>query len=406
MRTGFLIGVALAAVSSPAAAQLAGGATAPADLSPRYELRATASVSYDSNVLQLPEQFNPPNFSRDDIRFTPAVTADVARPLGRQTLFVNGSVGYDFYANNSRLNRERIGLVGGAVLRAGSSCSATTTLGYQRQQVDFINVFQASPQPNTREERSLDVQARCAGTVGLTPSAGFRRFEVRNTAPIFRLFDVNGTSYNVGLGYQRPSLGTITLFGTYATSVFTGRDVLGLSDRLDNYSVGVSFERRIGTRITGVISAGFSWVDPNLPDVERFRGANYSASLLIVPTDNFRVSLEAARSIDVQTFAAAAYAISDSYQLSGSYQLARNLRLNFGSSYRKQDFQTGGGIILIPGFFVVPAAENVTGNVGFSYDLTQRIVLTGQFQQSRRISDVDFFNANNSRLIFTASLRL
>lgn len=409
LKLRYAITAALLASAAAAPAQISGGAGPPAELNERrLDIRPTLQLGYDSNVYRLPRGFDV-GFSRDDIRVAPTLDVDIARPLGRQTLFLNGQIGYDFWLSNSRLNRERIGLAGGAVLRAGQSCSATTTLGYSRSQVNFTNVFATDATaalPNTEEQSSIDIQARCGGAIGLTPSAGFRHIRRRNSNPFFQPLDTDTDSYNVGIGYARPSLGVIQVFGSYATSEFPGRARLGIDDGIENYATGISFERRIGTRITGVASLGYSWVNPRLPGTPAFRGINYSLALGIVPSDELRVDLTAARSIDVQNFVAASYAITDLYALRGSYQLNRKLRLDFGSSYQQRDFKTGPDLVGLPGFFVVPSDKLYSGNVGFTYDLARRLTLTGNFLQERRDSGIPFFNYTASVATLSIALLL
>lgn len=378
----------------------------------RMEIRPSVQLVYDDNVFRVSEGFNLSGRPRDDIRVTPSVAGDISLPVGRQTLFLNGQVGYDFFKNNDQLDRERIALAGGAELRAGRACSATVTGRYSRQQTDFANVLATVAIPNATEQRTLDVQGRCAGTVGLTPSFGFTRTLVRNSSELFEPLDVNSTTYQVGLGYQRPSLGVVSLYGTYTDTSFVNRSFLvpgdpdPIEDGVESYSAGISFERQIGTRITGTLSFGHTWVNPKLDQTVSFRGLSYAAGIAIRASDDLRVNIDAARTVDVQNIVVASYSITDFVGMTGSYQLNRLLQLRFGSRWQDRRFQAPPQFADIPGFLGVPNDEIVAADIGFALDVTDRLQLTTSFTQERRDSTIDILDYTNSRLSAGISLQL
>jgi predicted porin len=405
------LGLLLAGTAGAAAAQTPGmgGGQGPAGPNERrVEIRPSAQLIYDTNVYRVGEGFDLGGLARDDVRVTPSVDAIIALPVGRQTVFLNGNVGYDFYRRNSRLDRERIALSGGAQLRAGQRCSATVTGGYVRQQSDFTDVFATLAVPNTDERRSIDVQASCGGAVGLTPSFGYRHDESRNSSDLFRPLNTNSDTFNASLGYQRPTFGVLSIYGTYTTSAFPERRFLtptGLvRDGVENYSAGISFERQIGRRITGTVALGYTWVNPRLDDTPDFRGVSYRAAIDVRPNDDFTVNLTASRNVEVQNFVAASYSITDLYGLTGTYQFNPRLRMNFGSSYQKRDFRAGPQLGGLPGFLLLPEDKVITGNVGLSYDVTRRLTLTTGFVQERRDSNNQIFNFKSS--VVTAGISL
>lgn len=377
----------------------------------RLDIRPSVQLVYDDNVFRAPESFDLGNRSRDDMRVTPGVVADIAVPVGRQTLFLNGSVGYDFFANNSQLDRERIGLSGGANLRA-RSCSSTITGRYNRQQTDFANILATVAIPNADERRVFDVQLQCAGAVGLAPSVGFTRSVVRNSSTLFQPLDVNSNTFTAAVGYQRPSFGLLSLYGTYSTAEFPNRRFLlpgetdPVTDGIDSYSVGVSFERQIGSRITGSLSFGHTWVNPKLDQTVEFTGLSYSAGIDLRPGDALLLNLTAARTIDVQNIVAASYAITDLFSLAGTYQFSQRMSLNFGSRYQERRFRAAPQLEGLPGFLLVPDDQLISATIGLGYDIGDRLRLTTGFTQERRKSDLNFFNFNNTRLEAGLSLQL
>ena len=78
---------------------------------PVTQLSASLYVRHDSNVARADaDRAAQRNLARADQRATPSIDLVVARPLGRNTLSINASAGYDFYRRNKRLNRERLSL--------------------------------------------------------------------------------------------------------------------------------------------------------------------------------------------------------------------------------------------------------------------------------------------------------
>jgi hypothetical protein len=117
LRLKLWVGVSVCSLVQPAFAQ--------ADQSgPRMDVRISATDTYDHNVLRLDKATaTPTGFARSDYRFTPSIDIDIVQPVGLQSVFLSGNAGYDFYKRNSRLERERINLVGGADLRIGGDCA-------------------------------------------------------------------------------------------------------------------------------------------------------------------------------------------------------------------------------------------------------------------------------------------
>ena len=126
---------------------LGGAAAAPGVPERRLDIGISVLNSYESNILRLRKGVPaPPGQSRDDIRATPAITVDILQPLGRQSVFLSGSAGYDFYRENDQLERERIDLTGGTNLAFGP-CSSQLALSYGRQQSDLADILEGERNP-------------------------------------------------------------------------------------------------------------------------------------------------------------------------------------------------------------------------------------------------------------------
>lgn len=384
-------------------------------------IRAAVDASYDSNALgvsdALIQRGSLVGRSKDDIQITPSLLLDILVPFGRQSAFLSGQLGYDFYVNNSQLDRERIGLDGGVNLRVVGSCATTISGSYIRQRSNAGDVFALSPVPiadrtNTEERTSIGGDATCGGPVGLSPSFGYRHSQVRNSSRFFELNDSNQDAFNASLGYQRPSLGRIAIYGSYVEGEYTRRNVLGLpaifpgipNDGVKSYSVGGRFEREIGSRISGAVSVGFSWVNPKAVFSQKFRGSTYSVNLNVRPTDRMSVDLLASRAADLSNTVFATFAITEIYSLNGTYRLNRKMAVNFGSSYQTRDYRQNAQVI--DQTATVSNDDFVRAYVGMVYDLNDRVRLNGLVSQQRRKSDNSFFNYNNTTVSVGASLAL
>jgi hypothetical protein len=278
-------------------------------------------------------------------------------------------------------------------------------------------VFAISPLPiisrsNTEERRTIGAQAQCGSAIGLSPSFGYNHSETRNSSPFFQLNDSNQDAFDASLGYQRPSLGRIAIYGSYAKGEYLRRNILGLSstipgiplDGVTSYSAGARFERNIGSRIAGSISVGYTWVDPKAIFSQKFRGNSYSANLNVRPTDRLSIDLLASRAADLSNTVFATFSVTEIYSINGTYRLNQKLALNFGSSHQARDFRQSAPTPDQLAF--VSKDEFTRAYVGAVYDLNRRLRLNGLISQQRRQSDNALFNYNNTTVSLGASLSL
>lgn len=395
-------------------------------------IRAAVDAAYDSNVFgvsdALIDQGSLQGRSKDDISVTPSLLLDIVLPFGRQSAFARGQIGYDFYLDNSQLNRERIVLELGANLQVLGSCSTTVSGSYGRFRSNSGDVFIARPglvsdPDNVEEQKTIGVQGQCGSAIGLSPSFGYQHSETRNSSRFFELNDSNQDSFDASIGYQRPSLGRIAIYGTYAEGEYLRRDIDGNSrtffpiidlpnpffnpnalDGVKSYSAGLRFERNIGSRASGAIAIGYSWVDPKARFAQRFRGNSYSLNLNLLPTDRLSIDVLVTRSADLSNTVFSSFSVSEVYSVNNTYRLNRKLAVNYGASHQKRDFRQSAPT---PDFLNFVSKDKFTrAYVGFLYNLNDRINLTGLVSQQRRQSDRRLFDYNNTTVSLGASLSL
>jgi hypothetical protein len=386
-----------------------------------FGIRAAVDANYDTNAFGLSDaliaQGSLGDRSKDDISVSPSLQLDITQPFGRQSAYLRGLIGYDFYLKNDNLDRERIQLDGGVNLQVGSGCSGLVSAAYGRFRANAGDIFIVQEEGlirsvNTQESLSYGVQGQCGGAIGITPSFGYQRSQNRNSSQFFDGNDSNSDSFNASIGYSRPSLGRISIYGTYTTAEYPNRNVFGFpgvipgvpNDGVKSYSAGLRFERSLGTRVAGSIAAGYTWVDPKNLFSDKFRGSSYSLSLNVRPYDRMSVDLLASRSAEVSNTVFASYTLAEVYALNGTLRLNEQLSANFGSSYQTRDYR--GRFPTVDNAVLLGNDKFIRAYVGFAYDLNRRIRLNGLFSQQRRKADNPIFNFNNTTVSLGASLAL
>ncbi len=334
----------LALCVGASACSLATSAFAQSDVAaPHTDIRITATDSYEDNVLRTNDSVAPPpGYSRSDFRFTPAVVVDIVRPFGRQSLFLTGSGGYDFYKRNKRLERERISLNGGADLRLGGDCSQHLELGYGRQQSDLRDFFSTARLRNAETRKTFEFAANCAGIIGFKPGITYDYTTVSNSEPRRKISDFRSHTLGGSLGYVSPALGEVSLYASFRMGTYPDRSRIPgirLKEDIDVYSGGLRYSRSLGTRFRGSASAGYTRVKPKLPGSQPFRGISYSADLNWVATTQLKMFIAADRAVNQSNLLDDSYSVDDSFSGGATYALTPAIQANIGASFAKRNFK-------------------------------------------------------------------
>lgn len=384
-------------------------------------IRAATDLSYDSNIFglsdQLIERGSLRGRSKDDFSLTPSLSVDLFMPFGRKSVYARGSVGYDLFASNSQLNRLNINLGLGGNIQVTNACSVGASANYTRARSNAGDVFAVTDIPlvrrtNTTEFRSYGVQGQCAGAVGISPSFGYQHAEIRNHTGVFEFNNSNQDTFDASIGYQRPTLGRLSIYGNYSKGEYPNRNVLGLPDVIPgiphdgvtSYSAGARFERNIGSRVSGSASLGYSWVDPKAIFSQKFRGASYSLTLNVIPTNRLSLDVIASRSAQVSNSVFASYSLTDIYSLNGTYRVNNRLSANFGVSQQQRNFRQNAAAVDQSTFVTKDKFTRAYG--GFAYNLNRRIRLNGLVSQQRRQTDNPLFRYTNTTATLGMSLSL
>lgn len=370
----------------------------------------TVRLTYDSNVLGGRRVVRDDNISgTDDVQLSPSLAVNIVYPFGRQSAFLGGSIGYDFYRRHDELNRERISLDGGVNIRGPASCASVLGVGYSRRQSDVEDLILAPDGStlvnvvNVQETRRYSANISCGPAIGLRPGLGYTRSETRNSGR--REFqNIISDTYRGSLGYARPSFGQLSLYISHQDGRYPNRELLtggAGNDGIKVYSGGLSYDREIGSRLGGTVSIGYTKVDPKSSDVHKFDGLSYSAAVRYQPFDRLSTSISASRSAEQSNLLAVSYSISTAYTFNGTYRINDRFSAPFGARYSTRRFRSSP---LVPGALTGSEDRTFNANMGVRFQARQRLSFALDTAYRKRTSDTQLLDYSSKQISATVGL--
>ncbi len=361
---------------------------------------------YDSDVLRGDTiRTVRPTATNDDFLISPRVTANIVAPIGRQTAFIDGHLGYIFHQNNRFLNRESINGEGGVRLRVLKGCVTTVTGRYSQQQSELFDIIDGLDPTNVEKVGGVSADIACQTASGLAPSLRAGRTRATNSSFVRQANEYVSDTASASLGYSRPQLGTVSVYVSAARTRYPQRLAFlpGLpADGANVYSAGFGYERQIGTRLTGRANIGYTRVNPRLPGTPDFKGASWDVDLTYDSRNRFRGSLIFARSVEQSNLLGNTYGINTSLRFNGEYAFTDRFRLSAGAAYVRRK-QEQSALFQLPNFnsrdrtisvYSRLTAGNV-GPVGIAFDVSRE----------HRKSVVPIYNYGSTRFGVTATFR-
>lgn len=369
-------------------------------------IAAAAGAEYDSNVARTSAAAaSARGLKRSDVRFTTGLDLDITVPRGRQTLFLRGTAGYVSYARNGRLNRERLDLTGGVDAIVGP-CRPKFTAGYARAQSQLEDLdLQVERIKNTEERRSLRLESRCGRGIGLEPQAAVSGSWVRNGALIQETSDYNNFEASGGLAYSGPTIGTLSLTGSYSKTRYPKRLVLigadSLHDGYELYSGGIRYERQIGSRIRGDVGAAYSSLHSDIPDVANTHGVTYGAHLQLQPSYRLQARLNFDRQLLPSNRLNVSYVRAKTIGAEAEYAFGTRLRMSVGGVRRERSNRQS-DLLVTTG----PTDERFTTFTGrLRFEQSRRFSFELNAAHEKRETDVPLFDYISKRVGLTAKAR-
>lgn len=383
LAAGIVLGLAAAATS--AAAQ---------DVR-KLDITAQARVEHQSNVSQTTkEQAALRGLTLEDTIFTPNVSIDYVQPVGRQSLFLRGNLGYAFYQDNDSLNREQLDLNGGLKAAVGP-CVVTLSGGYTRGLNRIDDPTLITDVENIQETKRAAVDAACARQTGIGVVGGYSKDWTTNDLELSKFTDADREAMTLGVTYSRPALGTFTVFGNSEEVVYPNRLI---EDGYDLASLGVSYERELGARIQGRVSIAYASVDPHAPALpglsdEDFETTAYSADLSYRASSRLRFRGAFERSVTPAAGIGRTFDLTESYEVYADYDLGS--RISFNLAAMRVDRDAKGGILLP----LLQLTESRTDNIGgmARYKLSERLSFNIFASHEERSTNAPQFDYTNDR---------
>lgn len=393
-----------ALVGAPASAQtaLSGVEMTQGGTERRVDLTLTGRAQYNSNVTMSDEATAARRgLEREDVIFSPAVNVDISIPTGAVGLTLNGIVGYDFYARNSNLNRERIDLNGGVAANL-AFCAVALNGGIARRQTDLANLdlLIANGEQavkNTETIKRIGAVVGCGAPIGFRPFGLVQYEDSRNSADLRRGQNVESITYGGGVEYNQPSIGTIRAFvgareldfRNRGTAMFPGvksvRVVAG----------GVGFRRDIGARLS--VDAELLYADVQLPGNagNEFNGLSWRLETKLRATSMLTLALKGARQVTPGLGFQADYVIQQDYSLEAVLALGQRATLSVLPIYRKRDYRNS--IVATPGLLILEEDKTIGVSSRLTYRIGSKIGLLLDAGYDKRSANLDVYDTDNLR---------
>lgn len=361
-----------------------------------WKVGARAEAYYDNNISRSSSALtNQRNLSKDDYVLLPAVTVALVQPFGRQSVFLNGDVGYAFHRYNDELNRRRAKVSGGVGGVLGP-CRPVLFGSYSAAQSDLASLDVGTTK-NLQQMFATGVGAQCARSSGPGASFMVQRSDVKNSARTVKESDTTTELANVQLLYTRPSLGTFSAGFGYSSTEFPNRIIptRPVGDGFFTQSYFVGYSRKFGQRLTVTGQGGMTHFKREFspPGVDQsFNSKTYSADVTYGLGERIEFEVRGSRNITPSQQVGKTFDKATKADAIVRYQAGDRLGFEAGYSWQKIDSNADTASALL----VVTNAETgaIYGNVSFSPNDRVNLALTIRYEDR---------NANLPQFTYTAT---
>lgn len=354
-------------------------------------LNATTGLDllYDDNVYRVDDRVEDPT---KDLIVTPWAELTYGKPIGRHDLLLRGRVGYDRFVSEGQRSKLRLDTEAKAVIRFGATCSVTPLISYRQQRADYGDLNQQTE--NLQRFATFGAELDCERP-GLFPVANYRRDLTRN-ADAFDFADQTSDTFLAGVGYNMPSLGTVTAFYERVNS---DRRNLGIENRSNSY--GLRFKREVSP-ITQM-DAEVRWLDvtSDSASVGSYDGLGWDVSLSTGIIPRLKLTATTERSIVNDSLVASGFAIRTRHRLEGAFAISELTSAGLYGEWERRKFRQDAA--LRP--FSITADRNLRFGAMLKRKLSDRFDISLDAQRYKRRTDTDVAEFSGTQVTLGAALR-
>ncbi|AEG48658.1 hypothetical protein Sphch_0967 [Sphingobium chlorophenolicum L-1] len=355
-----------------------------------YGLHLTAGLDllYDDNVYRVDDRVENP---KDDLIVTPSLEATYSMPVGRHDILLRGKIGYDRFVSESQRSKLRLDTEVKANIRFGATCLITPRAAYRQQRADYGDINSATE--NLQKFRTIGADFTCERP-GLFPVASYQRDTTRN-ADQFDYADQTSDTFMGGVGYSKPSLGTLT---AYFERVNSRRPALGIENRINSY--GLRFQRSVSP-ITQ-IDADVRWLDVNSDSavVGGYNGLGWKVALSTAAVPRLKLTAMTERAIINDSLIASGFAIDTSYRIQGEFSISELTSAGLYAEWDRRKFRQDAA--LRP--YSITADRNRRFGALLTRKLSERFDLSLDAQHYIRRTDTSVSNYSGTQVTLGAAL--
>lgn len=335
--------------------------------------------------------------ARGDWRFRPSLNVDGGHAIGSQLLFFSASVGRDYYARRTDLNRSRYRIAGGLQWALGQRCGGRFQAGYSSRSRAFDDFDLVEPGRSKR--LSLMAAATCRTSAGLGASLTYGYVKRTNTPAAVRSFaDSRAHTIDLSLSYAVGNRGEVGTRLGYT-------DVTNPNQDFGPFGIGGT---RIKTasafgqyRLTPAISVdgsiGYTKADPKILLAQGFSGMTWNAGAQY-RGPKIRVRGSLGRSVSSGRSGQSNLRASRFYSLTAHYDASD--RLGIGAGFTHTDYSNRGTSMLVnPGSLAEYKMDR--WHLGGNYRLNRIVSTSLSYRHRKRTTDQTIFDYSENAVIFT-----
>lgn len=297
------------------------------------QVQTTLTTTYDDNIYRVDSRREDPVA---DVIVTPEVEVRYDRDIGVRQFSLRGILGYDWFVKESGRSKPRLEAEASAKFLVAGTCAIKPYADYRQERADYGDIN--SRTENLQRFSTLAVSADCARPAGLYPVVAWRRDTTRNGNG-FEYADQTSNLYRAGIGYARPSLGTLT---GYWEHVDSDRPELGVTNRSD--AVGVSFDRSVSPLTT--INADLRWmrVRSSAAGIGDYNGPGWTLRVATMAIPRVKLTASTERTIVNDSLIATGFAVRTAHRLSAEIGLSELTTIGAFGEFARRDFRQDAAI--------------------------------------------------------------